>query len=140
MIEDRNKKHVNLVVVAGKDGRGEIYPFVRYDNHKGEDFWINKQKLKVDERNRVRIPAKMMEELAKERGITRSDGRYAFALQVRYRTDNYEIVNAGELRISDKIKPYLERESGTHIPEQVMKDDDDTNWKRLRPFDHKETY
>lgn len=143
MFYEQNKKHINLVVVASKDGRAYFTPFVRYDHHEGEDFTINLgHVLKVGKDNRVRVPAKMVKEIVDSgMGIIRPDGRCAFALQVRQRTDKHQVVNAGEIRISDEIKPYLETgENGDSIPERVMKNDEDTNWKRLRPFDYKETY
>lgn len=142
MFVETNKKHINIVVVSGKDGRATITPFLPYDRHEGEDFWINRnQKLKVGNRNEVRIPTKMMKEIVEQGlGIHRDDGRYAFALQVRYRTDNHQLVIAGEPRISDKIRPYLKLKNGSPIPERAMRDDDDVSWKRLRPFDYKETY
>lgn len=141
MFIEKNKKHINIVVVSGKDGKGEVSPFLPYDHHEGEDFWINgDQKLKIDMRNRVRIPAKMMKEIV-DKGLGElRDGRYAFALQIRYRTDNHQLVIAGEPRISDKIRPYLKLKNGSLIPERAMRDDGDESWKRLRPFDYKETY
>lgn len=141
MFVEKNKKHINLVVVSSKDGRAEIYPFPRYDRHEGEDFTIRGVKLKVGKRNEVRIPARLVKEIITEEvGILRPDGRYAFALQVRYRTDNHQLVIAGEPRISDEIRPYLDLKNGESIPEQVMRDKGDESWKRLRPFDYKETY
>lgn len=141
MLNEKNKRHVNIVVVSGKDGKGSFSPFLRYDRHEGEDFWLAGTKLRVDQSNRVRIPAKLMKEIvAKGIGVLREDGRYAIALQVRYRTDNHQLVIAGEPRFSDKIKPYLDLKNGSPIPEQAMRDDGDESWKRLRPFDYKETY
>lgn len=123
----------NIAVVARDDGIGELFPFkFERTNHAGEIFNISGYKFRIDEHNKVTIPAKIMQEL----GFVRKDGRYAFDLVPAAVHIKGKLTLGGFVYDTPTIRKHLEdAPNGGQLPQTAFRPSLKEEYKRLKPTD-----
>lgn len=123
----------NIAVVARDDGRGEVYPFkFTKQDYADSIFKIGEYEFKVDEKNRVTIPAAIMEEL----GYLRKDGKRAIVIGPTFITVDGKLVTFGQLHYSKNIEKYLQdAPNGGQLPEEAFRPELLDDYHRIIPQD-----
>lgn len=123
----------NIAVVAQKDGRAEVFPFKhQHRDHAGEIFNIGGYEFKVDEENRVTIPAEIMREL----GFLRKDGKRAFVIVPAAVHIKGELTLGGIVCDTPTIQEHLEDVyNGGQLPQSAFRPSLKEKFKRLNPTD-----
>lgn len=124
----------NIAVVARDDGRGEVYPFkyLSKKSYEGETFLIGEYKFEVDNKNRVIIPAEIMNEL----GYLLKNGKRAINISPEFITVDGDIVMFGQIHRSKIIEKYLQDAyNGGQLPEEVYRPELMDEYERVIPTD-----